>query len=90
MYGTTTINPKSDQLRWLLNFTNKLKSDILFVQGLNDTPIQMYSWPIFKQEVLSCTNCQNSEFVEIVGGDHGTLFESPMAKTAFNKFINTH
>jgi len=50
----------------------------------------MYSWPTFKQEVLSCTNCQNSEFVEIVGGDHGTLFESPMAKIAFNKFINTH
>ena len=90
MYGATTTNSSAYFQRSLLNFTNGFKSDILFVQGLNDTPIQMYSWPTFKQEVSRCTNCQNIEFVEIDGGEHGALFESPMAKTAFNKFINTH
>ena len=89
MYGATTSNSSAYYKRSLLNFTNGFKSDILFVQGLNDSPIQMYSWPTFKQEVLRCTNCQTSDFVEIVGGQHGALFESPLAKTAFNKFISS-
>ncbi len=90
VYGTTTSNPNAYLQRSLLNFTNGFKSDILFVQGLNDTPIQMYSWPIFKQDVLSCTNCQNRQFVEIVGGEHASLFESSTAKIEFNNFINSH
>jgi hypothetical protein len=90
VYGTTTINPNAYFQRSLLNFTSGFKSDILFVQGLNDTPIQMYSWPIFKQDVLSCTNCQNRQFVEIVEGEHGSLFDSPTAKNEFNNFINSH
>jgi hypothetical protein len=90
VYGTTTTNPDAYFQRSLLNFKNAFKSDILFVQGLNDAPIQMYSWPTFKQDVLSCTNCKNRQFVEIVGGEHGSLFESPTAKTEFNNFINSH
>lgn len=90
IYGTTTSNPNAYFQRSLLNFTNGFKSDILFVQGLNDSPIQMYSWPTFKQDVLSCTNCQNRQFVEITGGEHGSLFVSPTAKTEFNNFINSH
>ena len=90
VYGTTTSNPNAYFQRSLLNFTNGFKSDILFVQGLNDTPIQMYSWPTFKQDVQSCKNCQNRQFVEIDGGEHGSLFESPTAKTEFNNFINSH
>ena len=90
VYGTTTSNPNAYFQRSLLNFTNGFKSDILFVQGLNDTPIQLYSWPTFKQDVLSCKNCQNRQFVEIDGGEHGSLFESPTAKTEFNNFINSH
>jgi len=89
-YGTTTNNPNAYFQRSLLNFTNGFKSDILFVQGLNDTPIQMYSWPTFKQDVLNCKNCKNSQFVEIVGGEHGSLFESITAKSEFNIFINNH
>ena len=89
-YGNTSNNPNAYFQRSLLNFTNDFKSDILFVQGLDDSPIQMYSWPTFKEEVLSCTNCQNSQFVEIAGGGHGSLFESPIGKTEFNNFINTH
>jgi hypothetical protein len=90
VYGTTSINPNAYFQRSLLNFTNGFKSDILFVQGLNDSPIQMYSWPTFKQDLLSCTSCQNIQFVEIAGGEHGSLFESPIAKTEFNNFINSH
>jgi hypothetical protein len=90
VYGTTSNNPNAYFQRSLLNFKNGFKSDILFVQGLNDTPIQMYSWPTFKQDVLSCSNCQNSQFIEITGGGHGSLFESPIGKTEFNNFINSH
>lgn len=90
VYGTTTSNANAYFQRSLLNFTNGFKSDILFVQGLYDTPIQMYSWPTFKQDVLNCTSCQNSQFVEITGGEHGALFASPIAKTEFNNFINSH
>jgi hypothetical protein len=87
-YGTTTDNPNAYVQRSLINFTHSFKSDILFVQGLNDSPIQMYSWPTFKQEVLNCTNCQNSQFIEIPDGEHSSLFTSLIAKTEFNLFIS--
>ena len=90
MYGTTSNNPNAYFQRSLLNFTNDFNSNILFVQGLDDSPIQMHSWPTFKQDVISCTNCQNRQFVEISGGGHVSLFESLTAKTEFNNFINSH
>ncbi len=89
-YGITSTNPNAYFQRSLLNFTNGFKSDILFVQGLNDSPIQMYLWPTFKQDVISCSSCQNRQFVEISGGEHVSLFESLTAKTEFNNFINNH
>jgi hypothetical protein len=88
-YGTTTANPTAYHERSLLNFTDGFKSDILFVQGMEDSPIQMYSWPIFKEEVLNCTNCQTSEFLEVSGYGHNALFTSTEAKNAFNTFINS-
>jgi len=90
LFGTTADNPNAYFQRSLLNFTNDFKSDILFVQGLDDSPIQMYLWPTFKQDVLSCLTCQNRQFVEIPGGGHVSLFESLTAKTEFNNFINSH
>ena len=90
VYGTTSSNPNPYFQRSLLNFTNGFKSDILFIQGLSDSPIQLYTWPSFKQDVLSCSNCQNSQFIEITGGEHGSLFESPIGKSEFNNFINNH
>ena len=90
MYGTTSSNPNAYFQRSLLNFTNDFNSDILFVQGLDDSPIQMHSWPTFKQNVISCSSCQNRQFVEIPGGGHVSLFESLTAKTEFNNFINSH
>lgn len=88
-YGTTAANPNAYHQRMLLNFVRDFKSDILFVQGLNDSPIQMYSWPIFKLDVTSCTSCGGRQFLEIPGGEHGALFTSPMAKMEFNAFINS-
>ena len=89
-YGTTTTNPTAYYERSLLNFTNGFKSPILFVQGLKDTPIQMYSWPTFKQQILDCITCQNSQFLEPADNGHTALFESEQAKDAYNVFINTH
>lgn len=88
-YGTTTTNPNAYLQRSLLNFTTGFKSDILFVQGLNDTPIQMYSWPTFKQDVMNCTTCKNSQFLELAGEGHSALFTSATAKLEFNSFINS-
>jgi hypothetical protein len=87
-YGTTTANPSAYMARSLLSFTEGYKSDILFVQGLEDSPIQMYSWPTFRQQVTACTNCRNRQFVEITGGLHTALFDSPEARAAYNAFIS--
>ncbi|WP_333695491.1 alpha/beta hydrolase family protein [Flavobacterium sp.] len=88
-YGNTIQNPDAYFQRSLLNFTQAFQSDILFIQGLNDSPIQMYSWPVFKQQVNQCTNCQERLFVEIEGQGHGALFSSTTGKQAFNNFINS-
>jgi hypothetical protein len=87
VYGTTVSNPSAYAQRSLLNFTDGFLADILFVQGLNDAPIQMYSWPTFKQEVMNCTTCQQTQFIEIPGGEHAALFTSADAKAVFNTFI---
>ncbi len=89
IYGTTTANPDAYFQRSLLHFTNGFKSDILFVQGLNDSPIQMYSWPTFKQEVSNCADCQEVQFLELPGVGHAALFLSAQAEVAFNNFINS-
>jgi len=89
IYGTTVANSNAYHQRSLLNFTNGFKSDILFVQGLDDMAIQLYSWPAFKQDVINCSNCQNRQFVEVPGG-HTAIFQSQTAKTEFNNFINSH
>jgi hypothetical protein len=88
-YGSTSINPDAYYQRSLLNFTNGFKSEILFIQGMNDSPIQMYSWPLFKQQIEDCSDCQRSQFLELSGLGHNALFNSPEAKLEFNNFINT-
>lgn len=87
-YGTTTANPTAYMERSLLNFTEGHRSDILFVQGLQDSPIQMASWSTFKQQITNCTNCQNRQFVEIANSGHTALFDTPEAQKAYNAFIN--
>lgn len=89
-YGSTSANPNAYSQRSLLNFKNGFKSDILFVQGLADSAIQLHSWPTFKNDILKCNNCLNTQFVEIKGAGHTALFESKKAKSEFNNFINSH
>jgi len=86
-YGNTTINPEAYQARSLLKFTTGFKSDILFVQGLDDSPIQMASWPLFKQKVTECTDCKKVQVHEVAGFGHPSIFENAGAKVEFNKFI---
>ncbi len=66
-YGTTTVNPEAYKARSLLNFSSGYKSDILFVQGLDDSPIQMTSWPLFKQKVTDCLDCKTVQVHEVEG-----------------------
>ncbi len=87
-YGSTSANPDAYFQRSLLNFTNGFLSDILFVQGMNDSPIQMYSWPVFKQQIQDCTDCKKAHFLDLAGFGHSALFQSAEARTAFNNFIN--
>jgi hypothetical protein len=88
-FGTTENNPEAYYERSLLNFTNEFKSDILFVQGLNDAPIQMYSWPVFKEQVNDCGQCRDVHFLEIPGFGHRALFESTHARKIFNDFLSS-
>jgi hypothetical protein len=89
IYGPPSTNPTPYFERSLLNYTSGYKSDILFVQGLNDSPIQMHSWPIFKADMARCQSCQQTQFLELQGLGHNALFNSPEAKTVFNTFINS-
>lgn len=86
-YGPTTQSSQAYTDRSLLNFTQGFRSDILVVQGLNDSPIQMHSWPQFKSDIQNCANCQNVEILEIPNQGHSSLFNSPQARAAFNAFV---
>lgn len=88
-YGSTSVNPDAYYQRSLLNYTNGFKSDILFVQGLNDGPIHMHSWPVFKQQLEECDDCGDIQFLELSGYGHGALFESNQARLIFNQFLNS-
>ncbi len=89
-YGSTTDNPNAYFQRSLMNFTDGYMSDILFIQGLDDSPIQLYSWPTFKQEVLNCSNCSKRLFVEVPQKGHGSLFQDSNAQKEFNLFLKSH
>ena len=87
-YGSVTTNPDAYFERSLLNFTTGYKSDILFVQGLDDGPIHMHSWPQFKEDVESCADCQSVDFLELPEFGHAALFYSQEAIQEFNGFID--
>ncbi|MBM4217357.1 MAG: hypothetical protein FJ178_05835 [Gammaproteobacteria bacterium] len=86
-YGRPSANPAPYRKISLLSYTEGFKADALFVQGLNDADIQMRSWPLLKQAVQTCTNCQRPVFLEVTGG-HDALFTSFTAREAFNQFID--
>ncbi len=87
-YGSVTTNPGAYFERSLLNFTSGYQSDILFVQGLQDGPIHMHSWPQFKEDVVSCTDCQGIRFLELPGFGHAALLYNEEAIQEFNGFLN--
>ncbi len=88
-YGTTTANPAAHTARSLVSFTTGYQSDLLFVQGLEDSPlVQMVVWPGFKQQVQACTNCRDVQVLELPGFGHPALFNSPQARDTFRAFLN--
>jgi hypothetical protein len=86
-YGSTTQDAAAYAARSLLSFTAGHRSDILFVQGLDDSPIQMRSWPIFRERMEACTDCRARTFLEVPGRGHPALFGSPEARRAFNEVL---
>ena len=87
-YGSVYDNPDAYKARSLLMFTNQFKGDILFVQGMQDSQIQMTSWPFFKQKLDSCTSCMDIQIQEEANYGHTALFDSPQADSVYNIFIN--
>lgn len=87
-YGSVLTNPVPYLDRSLLLFTSNYKSDILFVQGMQDTDIQMTSWPIFKQNLDTCTTCRDIQIHEEPNGGHSALFNMPSAAVVYNQFLN--
>lgn len=86
-HGLPSANPAPYRKISLLSFTEGFKADVLFVQGQEDSPIQMRSWPLFRQAVQTCANCQQRAFLEVAGA-HTALFVSSEAREAFNQFID--
>jgi hypothetical protein len=86
-YGPASANPAPYRSISLLSFTQGFKADALFVQGQDDGVIQMRSWPLFRQAVQTCTNCQQPVFLEVAAG-HEALFRSVEARAAFNQFLD--
>lgn len=87
-YGTTDINPQAYRDRSLLGFTRGYKADILFFQGMADSSIQLASWPSFKKNIDSCSDCKHVQYIELPGLPHEALFMSEKAKKDFNAFID--
>ncbi|MCO5290795.1 MAG: prolyl oligopeptidase family serine peptidase [Chitinophagaceae bacterium] len=88
-YGFASDNPEPYLDRSLLKFTSGFKSDILFIQGLHDSPVQMYSWQTFKQNLMNCSDCKETQFFEVKNEGHLALFNDNQAIELFNNFLNT-
>lgn len=86
-FGTPTQNPAAYAERSLLAFTRGYRSEVLFVQGLDDSPIQLASWARFRDSVSACADCRPRSFLDLAGYGHGALFDSPEAQQAFNRFL---
>ena len=87
VYGSATENPDPYIERSLLWFTSGYQSPILFVQGMEDADIQLYSWPTFVEGLNACDDCQEIQIFEAEGVGHPALFESREAMSVFNEFV---
>lgn len=86
-YGSTSANPAAYASRSLRSFTSGYTSDILFVQGLEDSPIQMHGWPAFIAEVAACGDCRAVDVLEVPGAGHASLFNVTVARDRFRAFL---
>ncbi|KXJ98781.1 MAG: Alpha/beta hydrolase family protein [Parcubacteria bacterium OLB19] len=86
-YGSVFTNPTAYRDRSLISFASGHKTKILFIQGLEDSDIQLKLWPEFKMELNKCTDCASYEFLELSGFGHGAVFDSSEAKARFNEFL---
>jgi hypothetical protein len=86
-YGSTDENPEAYQARSLLRFTKGYKADLLVIQGMDDSPIYMNSWPMFKTRLENCSDCKQINILELEDMGHSALFQSEKAKKAFNDFL---
>ncbi len=86
-YGSTAANPAAYASRSLRSFTSGYTSDILFVQGLEDTPIQMHGWAEFARQVAACGDCRAVEVLEVPGAGHASLFNVTLARDRFRAFL---
>lgn len=86
-FGTSVANPTPYTERSLLAFTRGYLSDLLFVQGLDDSPIQLANWSRFQDSVRTCTSCRTRSFLDVPGYGHGALFDSPQGQSALNTFL---
>jgi hypothetical protein len=87
-YGTTRENPDAYIQRSGISFVSGYKSDILFIQGMDDgNPFQQINWPIFINAVESNKHKITYEFLNIEGFGHPAVFESPEAKQKVIEFI---
>lgn len=86
-YGSPAVGEKDYFSRSLLNFVSGYRANIVFVQGMKDTAIQLNRWPAFKNLVQACGDCKNTDFVEIPEHGHEALFESTVAQKVYNNVI---
>jgi hypothetical protein len=86
-FGSTVANPEAYASRSLLRFTGGHRSKLLVVQGLEDSPIQLRSWPRFRAALEACRDCRSRTFLELPGFEHPALFRSAEARTAFGAFL---
>lgn len=87
-FGSTIDEPDAYWERSLLSFVTNHRSEILFIQGLSDSPIQMRSWGTFRQLMERCFTLQGRAFVEVEGFGHDALVRSALARAAINDFLH--
>ena len=87
-YGNAFQNPTKYIERSLINFTTGYKSEILFIQGKDDKPIQLNLWEDFKKKLTECKNCKEIKILEIENSGHRAIFVDKDAKKEVNNFLS--
>jgi hypothetical protein len=86
-FGTTKQAPQAYAARSLLSATSAQRSALLVVQGMDDSPIQLHTWPAFRARLEACAACPSVAFLELPGFGHPALFDALEARAVFNAFL---